>query len=70
MNPASTVGVVVEDLEKVYVDPQTADEVHQLFSMLNRELGVTLVVATHNERLTQVMGRTLRLRDGRLFEER
>ena len=27
MNPTSTVGVVVEDLEKVYVDPQTADEV-------------------------------------------
>jgi ABC-type lipoprotein export system ATPase subunit len=28
------------------------------------------VVATHNERLTRSMGRALRLRDGRLFEER
>jgi ABC-type lipoprotein export system ATPase subunit len=44
--------------------------VHLLFTTLNRELGVTLVVATHNERLTQAMGRVLRLRDGRLFEER
>jgi NitT/TauT family transport system ATP-binding protein len=27
VNPASTVGVLVEDLEKVYVDPRTAEEV-------------------------------------------
>jgi len=62
--------LVLADEPTGNLDPQTADEVHQLFSTLNRELGVTLVVATHNERLTQAMGRVLRLRDGRLFEER
>jgi len=62
--------LVLADEPTGNLDPQTADEVHQLFTMLNRELGVTLVVATHNERLTQVMSRVLRLRDGRLFEER
>jgi lipoprotein-releasing system ATP-binding protein len=50
-------------------DPQTADEVHSLFHRLNRELGLTLIVATHNERLSRSMGRTLRLREGRLFDE-
>ncbi len=52
------------------LDPRTAEEVHGLFHMLNRELGVTLVIATHNERLTQSVGRALRLRDGKLVNER
>ena len=51
------------------LDPHTADEVHELFHRLNRELRITLVVATHNERLSRSMTRTLRLRDGRLFPE-
>ncbi len=62
--------LVLADEPTGNLDPQTADEVHQLFHLLNRELGITLVVATHNERLTRAMGRTLRLREGRLFEER
>ncbi len=51
------------------LDPHTADEVHDLFHHLNRELRVTLVIATHNERLSRSMTRTLRLREGRLFPE-
>jgi ABC-type lipoprotein export system ATPase subunit len=51
------------------LDPHTADEVHELFHLLNRELKVTLVIATHNERLMREMGRSLILRDGRLHEE-
>lgn len=51
------------------LDPRTAEEVHGLFHMLNRELGVTLVIATHNERLKQSVGRALRLRDGKLVAE-
>lgn len=51
------------------LDPHTADEVHELFHQLNRELRVTLVIATHNERLSRSMTRTLRLRDGRLYPE-
>jgi lipoprotein-releasing system ATP-binding protein len=52
------------------LDPQTADEVHQLFHLLNRQLGITLVIATHNESLTRSMGRALRMREGHLIEER
>ena len=50
--------------------PKTADEVHEVFHRLNRELGLTLVVATHNERLSQSMTRTLRLQDGKLIAEK
>jgi lipoprotein-releasing system ATP-binding protein len=61
--------LVLADEPTGNLDPHTADEVHQLFHLLNRELKVTLVIATHNERLMREMGRSLRLRDGRLHEE-
>jgi lipoprotein-releasing system ATP-binding protein len=61
--------LVLADEPTGNLDPKTADEVHELFHRLNRELGLTLVVATHNERLSASMSRTLRLRDGKLFAE-
>ncbi|HJU27999.1 MAG TPA: ATP-binding cassette domain-containing protein, partial [Candidatus Binataceae bacterium] len=61
--------LVLADEPTGNLDPHTADEVHALFHRLNRELGVSFVVATHNERLSRSMGRTLRLRDGRLTNE-
>ena len=61
--------LVLADEPTGNLDPQTADEVHSLFRRLNHELGITLIVATHNERLSRSMGRALRLREGRLFDE-
>jgi lipoprotein-releasing system ATP-binding protein len=61
--------LVLADEPTGNLDPQTADEVHTLFHRLNRELGITLIIATHNERLSRSMGRTLRLREGKLFDE-
>ncbi len=61
--------MVLADEPTGNLDPHTADEVHELFHRLNRELGLTLIVATHNERLTRAMGRALRLREGKLYEE-
>src|SRR5271155_4207587 len=52
------------------LDPQTAAGVHELFHKLNRELGITLVIATHNEQLTRSVGRALRLSEGKLIDER
>ena len=61
--------LVLADEPTGNLDPHTADEVHELFHKLNSELDVTLIVATHNERLTRSMGRALRLKDGKLFDE-
>jgi lipoprotein-releasing system ATP-binding protein len=62
--------LVLADEPTGNLDPQTADEVHQLLHLLNRQLGITLVIATHNESLTRSMGRALRMREGHLIEER
>ena len=62
--------LVLADEPTGNLDPHTADEIHDLFHQLNQTLGITLVVATHNERLSTSMRRRLRLRDGRLFDDR
>jgi len=61
--------LVLADEPTGNLDPETADEVHELFHQLNQELGITLVVATHNERLKSRMRRALRLHDGKLINE-
>ncbi len=60
--------LVLADEPTGNLDPKTADEVHGLFERLS-ELGITFVVATHNERLARRMHRTMVLRDGRLHEQ-
>jgi lipoprotein-releasing system ATP-binding protein len=49
------------------LDPQTAEGIHALLLDLNRSLGITAVVVTHNERLAQALPRRLRLAAGRLL---
>src|SRR6266446_6913504 len=45
--------LVLADEPTGNLDPHTADEVHALFERLNQELGISLLVATHNERLAR-----------------
>jgi lipoprotein-releasing system ATP-binding protein len=61
--------LVLADEPTGNLDAQTAEEVNRLLVRLNLELGITMVVATHNERLARHMTRILRLRDGRLYDE-
>ncbi|HVA76706.1 MAG TPA: ABC transporter ATP-binding protein, partial [Candidatus Binataceae bacterium] len=61
--------LVLADEPTGNLDPHTADEVHELFHLLNSELGITLVIATHNERLMRSMSRALRLKEGKLLNE-
>jgi lipoprotein-releasing system ATP-binding protein len=60
--------LVLADEPTGNLDPKTADEVHALFETLS-DLGITFVVATHNERLARRMHRTMVLREGRLQEQ-
>ena len=48
------------------LDPATGAEVHALLMDLNRDHGITLVIVTHNDQLSRLVHRTLRLHDGKL----
>jgi lipoprotein-releasing system ATP-binding protein len=50
------------------LDTKTGREMHDLFFQLNRELGMTLLIVTHNPELAAQTGRRLRMVDGRLVE--
>ena len=50
------------------LDPQTAETVLQLLLSLNRDLGISFVVVTHDPRVARRMDRVLSLNDGRLVD--
>jgi len=52
------------------LDSKTGRKLHELLVTLNEELGLTMVVVTHNAELAAMMHRTLRLVDGQLRHER
>jgi lipoprotein-releasing system ATP-binding protein len=48
------------------LDDQTSEGIHQLLFDLNRSLGMTTVIVTHNSKLAALLGRTLYLRSGQI----
>nr|MDJ0876243.1 ATP-binding cassette domain-containing protein [Desulfobacterales bacterium] len=50
------------------LDKRNGESIHQLLMSLNRELGMTLVVVTHNPELADLMDRRVTIADGRLIE--
>lgn len=52
------------------LDSRTGRKLHELLVSLNEELGLTMVIVTHNAELASMMHRTLQLVDGQLRQER
>jgi len=50
------------------LDTATGEKIHQLMLELNKELGATFVLVTHDEELARHAHRRLRMRDGQ-FED-
>jgi ABC-type lipoprotein export system ATPase subunit len=60
--------IVLADEPTGDLDAKSTDEVIQLMRNINRDLGTTFVVATHNERFTAFADRVFELRSGELSE--
>jgi putative ABC transport system ATP-binding protein len=52
------------------LDSETSEKVIELLFGLNKSAGTALVLVTHNVELAEKAGRVLRLKSGRLIEDR
>ena len=59
--------VLLADEPTGNLDEATGQRVGELLARLNEELGMTLVVVTHNQNLAQLMGRRMQLHGGELY---
>ncbi|MBP5677129.1 MAG: ABC transporter ATP-binding protein [Bacteroidales bacterium] len=56
--------VVLADEPSGNLDSQHAQELHELFFTLRKELGQTFVIVTHNETLAEMADRKITIKDG------
>jgi putative ABC transport system ATP-binding protein len=61
--------VLLADEPTGELDTVTAHEIFDLFRRINQELGVTIVVATHDALISEQVNRTVAIRDGRVSSE-
>jgi putative ABC transport system ATP-binding protein len=59
-------GLLLCDEPTGNLDRATGDQIVDLFARVHAELGTTLVVVTHEERLLRLAGRVVQLADGRI----
>ena len=62
--------IVLADEPTGNLDVRTGMEVFNLLMELNREIGMTLIIVTHNESFSGKMPRQIRLVDGRIVDSR
>jgi ABC-type lipoprotein export system ATPase subunit len=61
--------VILADEPTGELDSETAQQVFDLLRKVNRELGVTIVVVTHDPLVSERVSRTIAIRDGRTSTE-
>lgn len=52
------------------VDSKTSDQIFQLFGKLNKELGLTIMIVTHDLRLANQVNRVVMISDGKISTEK
>ena len=63
---ANDPGVILADEPTGELDSQTTLEIIEYFKLLNKEMGKTIIVVTHNPQFAQITDCTFRILDGRI----
>ncbi len=66
---ASRPALVLADEPTANLDSKTADELMELFTLLNKHHNTTFVIATHDQRVMTYAGRLIRMLDGRIVDD-
>ena len=58
--------IIFADEPSGNLDAKNADELHKLFFRLRDEFGQTFIIVTHNEKLSKISDKVLKLVDGKI----
>lgn len=61
--------IILADEPTGALDSKTSGEIIELFSRLNREHGVTIIMVTHNEEIAKQIDRNISMVDGRIIDD-
>ncbi|MCI7106485.1 MAG: ABC transporter ATP-binding protein [Agathobacter sp.] len=67
---ANSPSVLLADEPTGAVDTQTSDMIFRLFQKLNRDLGLTILIVTHDVALSQKVSRVVMISDGKISTEK
>ena len=66
---ANEPSILLADEPTGNVDSKTANNIFQAFREINKNLGVTIVIVTHDRRISRAVDRVVAIRDGRTSSE-
>ena len=59
--------IILADEPSGNLDSKNSEELHKLLLFLNKKMGQTIIVITHNEKLAKIANRHLRIVDGKII---
>ena len=65
----NTPSIILADEPTGNLDSKSGTEIMEIFTRLNREMGITVVVVTHDPRVASYAGRIIKLLDGQIVGE-
>ncbi len=67
---ANSPSILLADEPTGAVDTKTSNMIFDVFRKLNRELGITIIIVTHDMRLANMVDRTVMISDGKISTEK
>lgn len=67
---ANSPKILLADEPTGAVDEKTANVILELFRKLNQELGITIIIVTHDMQIAKKVNRVIMIRDGKISSER
>lgn len=61
--------IILADEPTGSLDSETEEELLQFIKELNRDMGITFLIITHDDKVAEIGDRTIELKDGRIVEE-
>jgi acetoin utilization transport system ATP-binding protein len=61
--------IILADEPTGSLDSETEEDLLQFIGHLNRDLGITFLIITHDDKVSEIGHRTIELKDGRILEE-